>query len=331
MTIFISYSRKDGVIAHLLNYILRSKGIRVLIDKDLEPGSDFDSQLHSQIEEADAVLVLMTKNAVSSAWVNQEVGFATAKGKEIWPIALEPEIEPQGMISTVQKYSLFDWTDPYISIEKLVSKLAKGSFCTDFDLVLRGEAARTRFLVEKLKDLQNTSKELKIYHQAAFSAFSVSGTKEFLLYHSDTLLDLFIQERESLDNLVRKKNTEFKMVLWPVRAYDTGYLARRYHILEDWLRSVDKSNPNIKVIIGRYAKPANRLIVAGEFVFDGRKVSGRPGYSESIYQVSPTSINNAIKLFEQNWRDLEAEGKNAIAEISRLRDEINRPQIPPSS
>ena len=83
--------------------------------------------------------------------------------------------------------------------------------------------------------------------------------------------------------------------------------------------------------MGRYAGPPNKLIVEGEFVLEGHKIDDKPGYSESIYRVSPASIKSAIQEFEQNWRELEAEGKNAIAELSRLRDEINRPQIPLTS
>ncbi len=82
MKVFVSYSRKDEAIAHLLSYILTTKGVMVLIDRKMETGEHFDEQLQRFIQEADAILLLVTNNSQQSTWVQQELGFAIAKSKK---------------------------------------------------------------------------------------------------------------------------------------------------------------------------------------------------------------------------------------------------------
>ncbi len=123
MKVFISYSRKDEAVAHLLAHILRANKIECLIDRELRAGQKFDSRLQQMIKEANLILVLLTKDAASSVWVNQEIGFATAHGKTVWPLAMETDIQPYGMLSTTQAYSLFDWSNPLEAIDRLVRAL----------------------------------------------------------------------------------------------------------------------------------------------------------------------------------------------------------------
>ena len=120
MRVFISYSREDEAIAHLLAYILTTHGVRCDIDRALPTGEYFDSNLKKMIENADIVLLVLTNCSATSAWVNQEIGYAIAHGKRIWPIAFEANIKPQAMLSTTQSYSLLDWVNPSDTIERLV-------------------------------------------------------------------------------------------------------------------------------------------------------------------------------------------------------------------
>ena len=112
MTVFISYCRKDKSLAHLLTHILTQAGVECLIDSQLSHARPFDDPLKRMIEDADIVLVLLTKSSLSSAWVNQEIGYAAAQGKKIWTVAMEQELEPESLISTIGSYSLIDWEEP---------------------------------------------------------------------------------------------------------------------------------------------------------------------------------------------------------------------------
>jgi len=332
MKVFISYSRKDEVVAHFLSFILVSQGVTVLIDRKFNAGDPIGKEIQSNIERADIVLLLLTRNAARSVWVNQEIGFATAKGKKIWPISLERELNPEGLISSLLSYSLFDWSEPHRAIDKLVSQLVPGGMDSGLDLVINNRLARTKFLVEKLCDLQDSGKSLTIYHQAAFSVFAASLHPEYRVagIHNDEYLNSLMQEREKLDKIARNPNTDFRMILWPVRAYDPEYLARRYRTLLEWLEEMKRNHPNVKVIVGRYSG-ANKLIVRGEFIFEGYKIHDRPGYDSSVYRVSPRAVDAAAQDFESKWNELQEDGQDPIMTVKRLLDETNRPNMPLTS
>jgi hypothetical protein len=286
MRIFISYSRSDESIAHLLSYILNGKGIKCLIDRELRAGGRFDESLQNIIRQADLVLVLLTNAAISSPWVNQEIGFAIANEKPIWPLAIERDIEPRGMLSTTQSYSLFDWSDPHTAIDRLVGALlsvapAKDNYLTEFgfDLVLQGRVARTRFLARRLQELAGeTDRRLLVLNQAAFSIFAASDDPMYREAgkHSEEYMSLLLAERKALNNLVLQPHCSFRLILWPVRAYEPKYLAVRYETLLRWMSKV-KEHPNIEYVCTPYPGP-NRLIVADEFSIEGYKLHHHPGY-----------------------------------------------------
>ena len=104
MRVFISYSRSDQALAHLLGYILTTAGIKCYVDRASCAGRYFDHEIKEMIRKADVVLVLSTKSSMNSAWVNQEIGFAIAHDKKVWPLALEEDLEPTGMISMTESY-----------------------------------------------------------------------------------------------------------------------------------------------------------------------------------------------------------------------------------
>ena len=272
MKVFISYSRKDEAVAHLLAHILRANKIECLIDRELRAGQKFDSRLQQMIKEANLILLLLTKDAANSAWVNQEIGFATAHGKTVWPLAMETDIQPYGMLSTTQAYSLFDWSDPLEAIDRLVRALhdvvpeiANPYEQFGFDHVIEGKVERTRFLAERLHELtEEESRPLVILNQAAFSIFAASDDPMYRAAggHSPEYMKLLLAERQALKELASMANCSFKMILWPVRAYEPKYLAVRYANLLSWLEEV-KDDPTIEYVCSQYPGP-NRLIVMGE-------------------------------------------------------------------
>lgn len=329
MFVFISYDRRDETMAHFLSYILASKGLSVLIDRDMETGGYVNERVQAYISQADVMLVLLTKHSAKSAWVNQEIGFAIAKSKKIWPISLERELRPEGMISTLNSYSLFDWNNPEQTIGNLISELDQGAAHSELDLAINGKLARTKFLVNKLAELQQIDRPLTIYHQSAFSIFATSRAYQYRKFghHDDEYVTALLKERERLDELVRRPETDFRMILWPVKAYSPELLSIRYRTLLEWLKDVKENHPNIHVVIGRNSK-LNELIVRDRFVFEGfKEVIERPGYDVSVYRVSATSVELSAKAFENRWATLEQDGEDAIETVARLLEETNRPDI----
>lgn len=330
MKVFVSYSRKDEAIAHLLSYILSNKGVMVLIDRKLETGEHFDEQLQRFIKEADIILLLVTENSQKSAWVQQELGFAIARSKKIWPIVLERDLELTGMISGVQHHVLFDWSEPQDAIERLVSELVKGNPKISLDQAIIGKQGRTDFLVEKLKDLLSTGKCLRICHQAAFSIFAASCHPEYATsHHTIPYIEKLLQERALLDELVRRPDVKFQMILWPRASYGSSYLARRYRTLLEWLENVQDAS-NIEIVIGMF-NGANCFIAENEFVLEGRKTNDLPGYETTLFSASPQRINNAIVDFENRWSLLSENNQDPIKVIQNLLEKTLSPSSPDNS
>jgi len=250
MKIFISYCHEDEAIAHLLGYIFRQHKIECFIDRSLKAGTRFDTALQEMIRSSDAVLVLFTEATQSSAWVNQEIGFAMACGKVIWPLVMAENVKLEGMLATFQWYSLFDWTNPERTVKNLISGLKETGRGIQnheshkklgFDRVITGKIERTKFIIERFTHLlQKPARRITIYSQAAFSTFAVSDDPMYKEagQHSDEYINLLLNERKLFHQLVVRPTTTFKMLLWPVRSYEQKYLAIRFKALLAWMNEV---------------------------------------------------------------------------------------------
>ena len=89
-TLFISYSRKNKEIALDLAQRLQGQGVAVWLDLlNLEPGTHWDIAIQNALEEANAVLVLLSPPAVASTYVLSEIDCALEQKKKIVPLLLE--------------------------------------------------------------------------------------------------------------------------------------------------------------------------------------------------------------------------------------------------
>lgn len=86
--VFISYTREDETTAKLLAERLGASGLDVWWDRKLFPGCDFDREIEKMIENARAVVVLWSQQAVLSRWVRAEASEALAQHKLI-PIQIK--------------------------------------------------------------------------------------------------------------------------------------------------------------------------------------------------------------------------------------------------
>jgi len=87
--IFISYSKKDKDFAWKLADDLVSAGHKVWIDRSLQVGEDWKQTIEKKLEEADEVIVVLSKNAVASHWVQHEGSVAYGLKKQMYPVLIE--------------------------------------------------------------------------------------------------------------------------------------------------------------------------------------------------------------------------------------------------
>ena len=93
--IFLSYARVDGDPAKQLADALAQAGHDVWWDREIHAGSRFTSEIDKALREAEAIVVLWTKDSVESAWVQDEAAEGRDSGRLI-PVSVDGARPPLG-------------------------------------------------------------------------------------------------------------------------------------------------------------------------------------------------------------------------------------------
>jgi hypothetical protein len=89
LKLFISYSRRDAVIADLLVDALTARGFKVKIDRrNLDFGERWQNELSEFIRLCDTVIWLISSASIQSKWVNWELDEVTKRGKRLVPVMI---------------------------------------------------------------------------------------------------------------------------------------------------------------------------------------------------------------------------------------------------
>ena len=89
--VFISYSRKDSVVAARIEEGLLAEGFLVWRDRRIVPGQVFSEEIATTIESSRAVVWLGSLTSIDSDWVLRELEYATACKVPIIPVYLEED------------------------------------------------------------------------------------------------------------------------------------------------------------------------------------------------------------------------------------------------
>jgi len=117
-TVFISHSKADIEIVKALYSTLKQSGINVYVAEfRLEPGVRLSQKICRNIETSDCVLVLLTREGISSAWVQQEVGIAQRANKLIIPV-VEKGVRAAGVLEG-REYIELDKENPWNTIAQI--------------------------------------------------------------------------------------------------------------------------------------------------------------------------------------------------------------------
>ena len=116
--IFISHSAKDIEQIENIKKALRGIGVRFyLAEEDPRPGTSISKKIKEHIDSSDLFMLVMTDISLSSAYFNQEVGYAVDAEMMILPIAVG-DCRPSGMIVD-REYIGFDSSDEKNSRKRL--------------------------------------------------------------------------------------------------------------------------------------------------------------------------------------------------------------------
>ncbi|MFI5952521.1 TIR domain-containing protein [Cryptosporangium sp. NPDC051539] len=98
-SVFLSYSRRDRPYVEKLAALLAAAGVAAWWDFDLAVGDAFPDELQDRIDACAAFVVVLSPDAVSSAWVKNELHYALERGKRILPLMLAPCRVPLQLVS----------------------------------------------------------------------------------------------------------------------------------------------------------------------------------------------------------------------------------------
>jgi hypothetical protein len=122
--VFLSYPREDLWFAYKLHKMLSEAGIPVyLAELSPEPGVTLWEKIRSMILSSDIVIVLWTKSAINRAFVNQEIGVASAVEKIIIPV-VEEGVETHGALAG-KEYIRFNRESTADSVSSICAVLHK--------------------------------------------------------------------------------------------------------------------------------------------------------------------------------------------------------------
>jgi len=233
LKVFISYSRgHDHVIAGLLAHALKEQGFDVFYDRRLFAGFNIVQNISQYISDSHAVILLLSKNSVNSAWANQEIGYALSCNKPIIPIQVDSgELQPVGMLREINslEFNLTDWFNSTISINKLkriiYEAVDKKETCAS---VITTKIERTQKIIgaftylnellDKNKCKNNRQKVmLKLYKRTSVSIFSVKEPlKEETHRYNSKYWALLCKQRKTIEEFMRQPDVkEVRLHLCP--------------------------------------------------------------------------------------------------------------------
>jgi hypothetical protein len=122
-TVFLSYANADLDVVHRVEDGLAAAGVRVWLDRMVQPGKNWMQELERELSAADFVAFFISPHSVKSGWAMQEVQIALHRqvsgegGAVILPIILaDADVPP-----LLRQFQWVDLRDG--DVEKAVSQL----------------------------------------------------------------------------------------------------------------------------------------------------------------------------------------------------------------
>lgn len=105
--LFISYSRKDKMVAQRVADALEIQGYDVFWDAEIPPGQKFDAYIFAQLQQSDAVIVLWSAHSIASDYVKEEADYAKTNSALV-PLRIDQSALPFGF-ARIHTTDLFHW------------------------------------------------------------------------------------------------------------------------------------------------------------------------------------------------------------------------------
>jgi len=121
--IFVSYATGDEChVKELYDALSKLEKIEMYIPKgNHDKDVNLESKVREGIDSCSVVIVLLTYNSTNTIWLNQEIGYATAKNIPIISI-IEQGIDVRGFLEG-KDYFVFKREDFSYNIQQIITRL----------------------------------------------------------------------------------------------------------------------------------------------------------------------------------------------------------------
>jgi hypothetical protein len=124
--VFISHASKDRAIADAIQRCLEEEKYTVFSAKQVLPGEDWAGQVSAALNKSDAMVVLLSPEAIESPNVLHEISFALGSEKykgRVVPVLLRPTENVPWFLKTIQFLDLTKRTNLRAAAERVVGTL----------------------------------------------------------------------------------------------------------------------------------------------------------------------------------------------------------------
>ena len=125
-SVFFSHSSMDAELVAHVSQAADAFNLNLYIaEHETTPGARLSEKVSARLEQSWAVLVLITSNSVTNAWVNQEIGMGVQARKLVVPL-VSPDVAQAdlGALTGVEYYRI-DPDDPMTSAAGVMVALAR--------------------------------------------------------------------------------------------------------------------------------------------------------------------------------------------------------------
>jgi hypothetical protein len=91
--LFLSYDPADEILAEKLRTILSKRSDVRLVFREIDESEDSKIKASKELESCNCFVVIISRHALRSTWVLQELGAAWGLGKAIIPIMTQPGLQ----------------------------------------------------------------------------------------------------------------------------------------------------------------------------------------------------------------------------------------------
>jgi predicted regulator of Ras-like GTPase activity (Roadblock/LC7/MglB family) len=149
--LFISYSHRDIEFMRHIGRFLQGKEFAIWSDENLTPGTrGWKLAIEKAIEEASAVVAILSPDAKASEWVDRELEYARIRGKRIFPLLVRGDAQTSVPLELVTS----QWID-LTSREHYQPGMEKLVLALDNHLGIKRAKSRTEQIQDELAQIMN--------------------------------------------------------------------------------------------------------------------------------------------------------------------------------